>query len=135
MEMFARDEQLARWEADLPVLRDGARLDLLLPLAWQLRQRDPARARVLALEAIGLAKALPEAARRLAEARVWLIDGEAEWLFGELDAARELFRARRDLAAARYEYVQNTLRLKQAVGSLSEDDILQANSWLVPADY
>lgn len=49
-----------------------------------------------------------------------------------LDAARELFRARRDLAAARYEYVQNTLRLKQAVGSLSEDDLIQANSWLVP---
>lgn len=52
-----------------------------------------------------------------------------------LDAARELFRARRDLAAARYEYVQNTLRLKQAVGSLSEDDLLQANSWLIPAGY
>ena len=52
-----------------------------------------------------------------------------------LDAARELFRARRDLAAARYEYVQNTLRLKQAVGSLSEDDLAQANTWLIPADY
>lgn len=52
-----------------------------------------------------------------------------------LDAARELFRTRRDLAAARYEYVQNTLRLKQAVGSLSEDDLVQANAWLTPADY
>lgn len=107
MEMFAQDEQLAQWEADLPVLRDGARLDLLLPLAWQLRQRDPARARVLALEAIGLAKALPEAARRLAEARVSLIDGEAKWLFGELDAARELA----DQAFAEFE------RQGDAVGS------------------
>mgnify|MGYP000117787501 CR=1 FL=1 len=47
-----------------------------------------------------------------------------------LDAARDLFRARRDLAAARYEYVLNTLRLKQAVGTLSEDDVMQANTWL-----
>lgn len=51
-----------------------------------------------------------------------------------LDAARDLFRARRDLAAARYDYVQNTLRLKQAVGTLSEEDLMQANTWLIPSE-
>lgn len=51
-----------------------------------------------------------------------------------LDAARDLFRARRDLAAARYEYVQNTLRLKQAVGTLNEEDLMQVNAWLVPSE-
>ena len=51
-----------------------------------------------------------------------------------LDAARDLFRARRDFATARYEYVQNTLRLKQAVGTLNEEDLMQINAWLVPSE-
>lgn len=51
-----------------------------------------------------------------------------------LDAARDLFRARRDFAAARYDYVLNMLRLKQAVGTLSEDDLIQVNSWLVASE-
>lgn len=47
-----------------------------------------------------------------------------------LDAQRELFRARRDLARARYDYVLNSLRLKQAAGNLIEADLLQVNGWL-----
>ena len=47
-----------------------------------------------------------------------------------LDARRELFRARRDFANARYQYVLNTLRLKQAAGTLGPDDLEEVNNWL-----
>lgn len=40
-----------------------------------------------------------------------------------LDAQRDLFLARRDHAQARYDYLLNTLKLKQAVGTLAEADL------------
>lgn len=53
-----------------------------------------------------------------------------------LDAQRELLRARRDHARSRYDYLLDTLRLKQAAGILHETDLVQINNWLedfVPA--
>lgn len=47
-----------------------------------------------------------------------------------VNAQRELFRARRDLAAARYEYVLNVLRLKRAAGTLEDADVEKVNEWL-----
>jgi len=47
-----------------------------------------------------------------------------------LDANRDLYRARRDLAPARYDYRLNLLRLKQAAGTLNETDLAQINGWL-----
>jgi outer membrane protein len=47
-----------------------------------------------------------------------------------LNAERELFSTRRDLAASRYDYVLNTLRLKAQVGALDEDDLAYFNSFL-----
>ncbi len=47
-----------------------------------------------------------------------------------LDAQRDLFRAARDYYSARYEYILNVLRLKQAVGTLDEDDLRLVNGWL-----
>lgn len=47
-----------------------------------------------------------------------------------LDATRDLYRAKRDLSSARYDYLLNLLRLKQAAGILGENDILQINGWL-----
>ena len=47
-----------------------------------------------------------------------------------LDAARDLYRAKRDLSSARYDYLLNLLRLKQAAGTLSESDLMQVNGWL-----
>lgn len=40
-----------------------------------------------------------------------------------LSSRRELFRARRNYAGARYDYLLDTLRLKQAVGQLAGDDV------------
>ncbi|MEO7557792.1 MAG: TolC family outer membrane protein [Gammaproteobacteria bacterium] len=50
-----------------------------------------------------------------------------------LDAQRLLFQAKRDYARSRYDYIIETLRLKQAAGSLSPVDLEQINKWLNPA--
>jgi outer membrane protein len=45
-------------------------------------------------------------------------------------AQRTLFQTRRDFANARYNYVINTLTLKQAAGILSPQDVIDLNNWL-----
>lgn len=45
-------------------------------------------------------------------------------------ALQETFRAKRDYSRARYDYLLNTLNLKQAVGTLSADDLVQIDGWL-----
>jgi len=47
-----------------------------------------------------------------------------------LNSRREVFRAERDYARSRYTYIQQTLRLKAAVGTLTEQDIIAINNWL-----
>ncbi len=51
-----------------------------------------------------------------------------------LQAQRNLFRARRDLAQARYDYVINLLRLEQAAGSLDEEGLRRVARWFAPRD-
>jgi len=43
---------------------------------------------------------------------------------------RQTYGARRDYARARYDYLINTLKLKQAAGLLNADDLDQINRWL-----
>lgn len=45
-------------------------------------------------------------------------------LLGVLDAERDLYAARRDAAQARYDYVLNRLKLKQAIGALTDQDLM-----------
>ena len=45
-------------------------------------------------------------------------------------AERSLYQSKRDYSRARYDYIIETLRLKQAAGSLQLDDLMAANSWL-----
>ena len=47
-----------------------------------------------------------------------------------LNAQRDLFRAERDYANTRYDYVINSLKLKAAAGILNEKDIDNLNRWL-----
>lgn len=47
-----------------------------------------------------------------------------------LNARQKLFRARTDYARTRYDYIVNVLRLKQAAGSLSVQDMNEVNAWL-----
>jgi outer membrane protein len=43
---------------------------------------------------------------------------------------REYFRSKRDLARARYDYILDSLRLKQAAGTLWPQELVQVNRWL-----
>ena len=47
-----------------------------------------------------------------------------------LDAQRDLFQARNDLAAARYDYIRNALKLRLAAGTLVPSDLDTINEWL-----
>ncbi|MRW94546.1 GAF domain-containing protein [Duganella sp. FT80W] len=102
MDMFALDDALAEWEAALPPLRGAARLPVLLPLAWHLRQRDTRRALDLAAEGLALLAGadLPEhhADADAGAARLHLVQAEATWLSGQLQVADDLAAA----AAARF---------------------------------
>ncbi|MEF8833560.1 MAG: TolC family outer membrane protein [Halofilum sp. (in: g-proteobacteria)] len=51
-----------------------------------------------------------------------------------LSALRDLYGAQRDYADARYNYILNRLRLKQAAGTLTVDDIRAVNAWLREAE-
>ena len=46
-----------------------------------------------------------------------------------LNAERDLFRARRDVLAARYRYILDVLRLKRAAGTLAEADVTRVSGW------
>jgi outer membrane protein len=45
-------------------------------------------------------------------------------------AQRALFATMRDYANARYNYVINTLTLKQSAGLLNPQDVIDLNNWL-----
>ena len=47
-----------------------------------------------------------------------------------LNAQREQFRSKRDLARARYDYLLASLKLKDVVGDLTESDLNQINNYL-----
>jgi outer membrane protein len=48
-----------------------------------------------------------------------------------LDATREVFRARKDYAQSRYDYILSNLSLIQATGELTEEDLARFNRYLV----
>lgn len=48
-----------------------------------------------------------------------------------LNSQRDLLAARRDYARSRYDYLLDTLELKQAAGNLSSEDLARINNWLV----
>jgi len=87
VDLFALDEELAQWEAELPLSEGEHRLQLLSRLAWHLRQRDGVRSAQLVAEATSLAFLLPAAERRVLAARWELAQAEIRWLGGDLDAA------------------------------------------------
>ena len=91
MDMFVRDAELAQWETALTGVAgpaDTARLPHLAALAWHLRQRDPARARLLSTEIMALLPALAADEALLLRGRLLLVAAEGAWVGGELDAAQ-----------------------------------------------
>ncbi len=55
-------------------------------------------------------------------------------LIDVLDAERLRYIAERDYANARFEYIFNSLKLKQIIGTLSAEDIAQVNNFFDPTD-
>lgn len=50
-----------------------------------------------------------------------------------LDAERDYYEVLQNYANARYDYVINTLNLKQSAGTLSPQDLMDLNRWLSPS--
>jgi diguanylate cyclase (GGDEF)-like protein len=90
VELFALDDELDQWELQLPNADGVPRLVLLAKLSWHLRQRDVSRAEQLAAEAAPLSFLLGAHERRTLAARSILVQAEARWLYGQLDAAASL---------------------------------------------
>lgn len=107
LEFACADVTLAKLEVALvgaPQLANLQRLSALLPLAWQLRQRDTARALALADEAEACIAVtdLSASERLVMAAPLNLIRGEAKCWFGEFDAGADLAgTALRDFAACK----------------------------------
>ena len=49
-----------------------------------------------------------------------------------LVAQRTLYRAKRNYANARYDYILSMMALKEVAGQLSPEDIASLNAWLDP---
>lgn len=79
------------------------------------------------VKALGQALTSSESALKATEAG---FDAGTRTAIEVLDAQRELYRNQREFVRARVEYILNTLRLKEAVGLLTIDDIEQVNGWL-----
>ena len=99
-------------------------------------QRETSDAYLSVLAGISRVKALKQAVKSSAsalEATQAGYDVGTRTTVDVLNVRRELFRAQRDYARARYDYILASLRLKQAAGILSDDDLTQINTWLSPA--
>jgi outer membrane protein len=48
-----------------------------------------------------------------------------------LNRTRDLYDSKRQLSEARYGYINSILALKQAAGTLNEDDVISINSGLI----
>lgn len=95
MELFALNDEVAALEAALSRLEGAARLEALIPLAWQLRERHSERALKLADKAQALLAGtnIGVAERQRSGARLRLVRGEINWLFTDLDAAQTQAKA------------------------------------------
>lgn len=51
-----------------------------------------------------------------------------------LNAQNTLYAAKRDYANARFDYILDSLKLKQVAGILKEEDILNVNNWLCASE-
>ncbi|XPF93745.1 outer membrane channel protein TolC [Colwellia sp. RE-S-Sl-9] len=50
-----------------------------------------------------------------------------------LDSTRNLYNAKRNLSSTRYSYIQAILSLKQAAGTITEQDLVDINNGLLPS--
>ena len=92
--------------------------------------RDAYRGIQTSISRVQALKATERSAMSALEATQAGFDAGTRTLVDVLNSQRDLFRAMRDHAQSRYDYVINTLSLMQAAGTLSEEDIQRVNTWL-----
>lgn len=139
-------QELVGLQFNLPIYAGGAvssrtreagfRLDQVMQTEEQQRRavmRQTREAYNSVLSGISQVQALEQAVRsneKALEATEAGFDVGTRTTVDVLNARRELFSARRDYARARYNYIVNTLRLKQAAGIVTVNDLQQINTWL-----
>jgi len=79
---------------------------------------------IVRVHALGQSVLAQESARQVKEEG---FKSGLETVLAVLDAERDLYAAKRDSAQSRYDFLLNKLRLKQAVGTLSEADLAEIN--------
>jgi outer membrane protein len=71
-----------------------------------------------------------ESATKSREAMETGFDYGAETISDVLKAQQEEFKAKRDLAQAKYGYIKSRMRFMQAIGMISEENLGEVNGWL-----
>ncbi|WP_148255481.1 TolC family outer membrane protein [Aidingimonas lacisalsi] len=71
-----------------------------------------------------------EASKRVVESREVGVEAGTTPLLDLLDAERDLFYARSELASARYDYLMSILSLKHAAGVINVDDLAQIDAMM-----
>jgi len=101
VEIFVPDDVVASLSAAVTGLRGRERVNALVRLAWQLRQRDMRRALTLCDEVESGLPGSPAATDPLLIARLGLVRAESAWLGARPDQARDLaWAAQQGFAAA-----------------------------------
>lgn len=92
MEFFALTDAVAELDCRLEGSSGAERLDILVELAWQVRQRDSPRAQRLVDQAEAYLDNIDGNGDEIARitARLMLIRGELRWLFADLEMAQAL---------------------------------------------
>jgi outer membrane protein len=112
-----------RYEAAQEVLEQRRR-------AVQTQVRNAYRGVVSSISRVSALQAARVSAKSALEATEAGFEVGTRTLVDVLDGQRDLFRARRDFAQSRYDYILNTLSLYQAAGTLDEEDVVVVNGWL-----
>lgn len=76
-------------------------------------------------------KALQSASKSLAAAEMGLTKG-VQTVTNVLNAQQEQFKAKRELSQSKYAYIKNKARFMKSIGMITEQNIVEVNSWLQP---
>ncbi len=71
-----------------------------------------------------------ESTRKSREAMEMGFSYGVETISDVLKAQEEEFKAMRDLSQAKYSYIKNRMRFLQAIGTISEENLIEVNNWL-----
>ena len=98
--------------------------------ATQTQVRNAYRGVLASISRVKALEATEVSAKSALEATEAGFEVGTRTLVDVLNSQRELFRAERDLAISRYDYILNMLSLRQAAGTLGQTDVDKANAWL-----